>query len=80
MSDFKEQLDEIAEEWGIRPSTHRRLLVCELIRRFKVAEEALNKIASWDEGEEVNGTFDCPSHAEAARETFAELQKEWKEV
>lgn len=35
-----------------------------------MADAALNKIASWNEGPEVNSTFDEPSAAKIAREAL----------
>lgn len=39
--------------------------------KYKKMEEALNKIASWEEGEEVTGSFDEPGSARIARESLA---------
>ena len=37
--------------------------------------EALNRIASWNEGPEVTGSFDEPCSAEIARQALAESSK-----
>lgn len=42
-----------------------------LRRENEVLREGLNNIACWNEGEVVNGSFDCPGDAKFARETLA---------
>lgn len=44
-----------------------------LSRKLEVAKEGLNNIASWSEGEEVNGTFDEPCSAYTARKALAKI-------
>jgi len=39
--------------------------------KYKRMEEALNKIASWEEGEVASGSFDEPAAAGEAREALA---------
>ena len=41
-----------------------------LRERVAALERALNKIASWGEGETVNGSFDEPGSAAIAREAL----------
>jgi len=43
----------------------------DLQRRIEELEWVLNDIAAWDEGEKVTGSFDCPYHAELAREALS---------
>jgi hypothetical protein len=86
MSTFKEKIEAIkkALEGGVEPehlcagtvvNDEDARCLLELIVRFRKAEEALNRIACWDEGETVNGTFDSPGNAQFARAALAEITK-----
>ena len=41
---------------------------------LEIALKALNQIASWDEGETVNSTFDSPGDAQFARNTLRDIE------
>lgn len=41
-------------------------------REYHSLKKALIHIAAFDEGDEVNSTFDCPVHAKEAREALKE--------
>ena len=73
--------DEHAEVVGYGSSLEPTGMIdVEIARRLErerdAAVEALNKIASWREGDEVNGSFDEPNSAEIARVALAEIKEE----
>lgn len=47
----------------------------QLQKQLDMAMECINRIASWDEGEEVTTGFDCPAHASWARQALKEIER-----
>jgi hypothetical protein len=47
----------------------------QLEKIIAVQAKALNNLACWEDGEVVNGRFDCPGNASEAREALAEVEK-----
>lgn len=45
-----------------------------LQRRLQLATAALDKIAQWEQGEQVNGAFDEPTSAHTARTTLVAIK------
>lgn len=43
--------------------------------QLEVARDMLNVIACWQDGEEVNGSFDEPGSAEEARKALAKMKE-----
>lgn len=47
----------------------------ELLALVRVYREANQDVCAWDEGEKVDGTFDCPFHAVWARKAEEKVKE-----